>query len=99
MRSTPWWPTWRPWNDEAPDRPYDGGSLMAIAATPRATIFRRPRAEHGFASWLTTVDHKRIGILYGVTSFAFFLIGGIEALLLRVQLAGPNGQVLTATEY
>src|SRR5918996_656163 len=40
---------------------------MAIAATPRATIFRRPRATTGLVSWLTTVDHKRIGILYGVT--------------------------------
>ena len=35
-------------------------------------------------SWLTTVDHKRIGILYGVTGFAFFLLGGLEALLIRL---------------
>ena len=34
-------------------------------------------------SWLTTVDHKRIGILYGVTAFAFFLLGGLEALIIR----------------
>ena len=33
------------------------------------------------ASWLTTVDHKRIGILYGVSAFVFFLIGGLEALV------------------
>ncbi|HKQ64346.1 MAG TPA: hypothetical protein VJZ73_05035, partial [Methylomirabilota bacterium] len=38
-------------------------------------------------SWLTTVDHKRIGILYGVSAFAFFLLGGVEALLIRLQLA------------
>jgi cytochrome c oxidase subunit 1 len=72
---------------------------MAIAATPRATIFRRPSAAHGLASWLTTVDHKRIGVLYGVTSFAFFLLGGIEALLMRVQLAGPMGRFLDADTY
>ncbi|HEX2030613.1 MAG TPA: cytochrome c oxidase subunit I [Actinomycetota bacterium] len=72
---------------------------MAIAATPRVTIFRRPSATHGLAGWLTTVDHKRIGVLYGVTAFVFFLLGGIEALLLRIQLAGPNGQFLSAEEY
>jgi cytochrome c oxidase subunit I len=72
---------------------------MAIAATPRATVFRRPSATHGLASWLTTVDHKRIGVLYGVTSFAFFLLGGIEALLMRIQLAGPMGRFLDADTY
>ena len=41
-------------------------------------------------SWITTVDHKRIGILYGVTAFIFFLIGGIEALIMRLQLARPG---------
>jgi cytochrome c oxidase subunit I len=60
---------------------------------------RRPRATTGFWSWFTTVDHKRIGILYGVTSFVFFLIGGIEALLIRVQLAVPNNEFLSADAY
>src|ERR671915_887226 len=72
---------------------------MAIAATPHPTAFRRPAATEGFVSWLTTVDHKRIGILYGVTAFAFFLLGGIEALLLRIQLAGPMGEFLDADTY
>ena len=49
--------------------------------------------------WLTTVDHKRIGILYGVTGFAFFLLGGLEALLIRVQLAVPNNTVVSAQAY
>ena len=44
-----------------------------------------PKEEHGFWSWISTVDHKRIGILYGATAFFFFLLGGIEALLLRIQ--------------
>ena len=44
----------------------------------------------GAWSWITTVDHKRIGILYAVTAFAFFLVGGIEALLVRTQLAAPE---------
>src|SRR5437016_6561873 len=51
------------------------------------------------ASWITTVDHKRIGILYGVTAFAFFLLGGLEALLIRLQLAGPDAHVVSAETY
>ena len=49
----------------------------------------------GLWSWLTTVDHKRIGILYGVSAFIFFLIGGIEALIMRVQLAKPDNTLVS----
>ena len=73
---------------------------MAVAVTRApARPFARPKEAHGFWSWISTVDHKRIGILYGVTAFLFFLVGGIEALLIRGQLAQPNGKVLTAEEY
>ena len=47
------------------------------------------------SSWLTTVDHKRIGILYIVTSLVFFLAGGMLALLMRAQLATPNEHFVT----
>ena len=50
-------------------------------------------------AWLTTVDHKRIGILYGATGFVFFLLGGIEALLIRLQLAVPHNTVVSAQAY
>ena len=40
----------------------------------------------GLWAWITTVDHKKIGILYGASAFIFFLIGGLEALLIRWQL-------------
>ncbi len=53
----------------------------------------------GIWSWLTTVDHKRIGIMYGVSAFLFFLLGGIEALLLRMQLSSPNSGVLDPDQY
>ena len=53
----------------------------------------------GLASWLTTVDHKRIGKLYFWTAFCFFLVGGIEALLIRSQLAQPNGHLVDARTY
>jgi len=53
----------------------------------------------GVTSWLTTVDHKRIGLLYICTSLVFFAFGGILALLLRTQLATPNEHVLTKGSY
>ena len=53
----------------------------------------------GIWSWLTTVDHKRIGVMYGLTAFAFFLMGGVEALLLRMQLSSPNSTVLDPDQY
>ncbi len=61
--------------------------------------FRRPKATTGFWSWLTTTDHKKIGILYFVTAFTFFIIAGLQALLIRVQLAGPDGQALNPDQY
>jgi cytochrome c oxidase subunit 1 len=53
----------------------------------------------GVWSWITTVDHKRIGILYGVSAFAFFLIGGLEALLIRIQLGSANNTFLSPEAY
>ncbi|HEX9410370.1 MAG TPA: cbb3-type cytochrome c oxidase subunit I, partial [Actinomycetota bacterium] len=76
---------------------------MATVSVPaegaRGGLLRRPTATTGFWSWITTVDHKRIGILYGITAFAFFVIGGIEALFIRLQLAQPNGRILSASTY
>src|SRR3954467_8726699 len=68
-------------------------------AAPRPLALRRPKAITGFWSWFTTVDHKKIGILYGGTAMVFFVLGGVEALLIRVQLFQPNSTVLTAGQY
>ena len=54
---------------------------------------------HGFASWLATTDHKRIGILYVWTSVVFLAGGGVLALLMRSQLATPNEDFLTRDSY
>ena len=43
----------------------------------------------GLWSWITTVDHKRIGLMYGASALLFFFVAGLEALLLRLQLAPP----------
>ncbi len=56
-------------------------------------------APYGVWSWITTVDHKRIGILYGVTAFIFFLMGGIEALIMRTQLARPDNNLVSAQTF
>jgi len=53
----------------------------------------------GLTGWLTTTDHKRIGTLYFWTAFGFFLVGGLEALIIRAQLAQPNGTLVTADAY
>ncbi len=53
----------------------------------------------GLVGWLTTTDHKRIGLMYFFASLAFFGAGGIEALLIRTQLIGPNGHLLSPQAY
>jgi cytochrome c oxidase subunit I len=60
---------------------------------------RRPSTRAIIWDWLTTVDHKKIGILYGVTALFFFIVGGIEAALIRIQLAQPEMQFLSADLY
>jgi cytochrome c oxidase subunit 1 len=63
---------------------------------PPAPHERRPS---GVLAWLTTTDHKRIGIAYMVTGFVFFLIGGVLAELIRVQLITPNSSFLSPGSY
>ncbi len=58
-----------------------------------------PRQYTGILSWLTTVDHKRIGLLYIGTAFVYFLVAGIFALLMRIQLAQPNAKFLAGAAY
>jgi len=68
-------------------------------ASTQPALLAHPTAKTGLMMWLTTVDHKRIGFLYGVFALFFFLVGGVEALLIRAQLMFPNGTVLTAQQY
>src|SRR4051794_34025867 len=62
-------------------------------------VFSRPGQSKGWRSWITSVDHKRVGVLYGASAILFFLIGGVEALLIRLQLVHANGTVLNAAQY
>ena len=59
----------------------------------------KQETESGVWSWLTTVDHKKIGTLYGISGVIFFIIAGFEALLIRTQLAVPNGTIIDADTY
>jgi cytochrome c oxidase subunit 1 len=51
------------------------------------------------ADWLSSTDHKVIGHLYLITSFGFFLVGGLMALIMRAQLMGPNNHIVSDQQY
>jgi cytochrome c oxidase subunit 1 len=68
---------------------------VRVEAPRTAVDWQRGRV----TSWLTTTDHKRIGILYIATSLVFFGAGGILALLMRAQLATPNEHIVTQNSY
>jgi cytochrome c oxidase subunit I len=82
-------------------------SEYAVTTPPRPVL--RPRPEvvvhgikerpSGWTAWLTTTDHKKIAILYFYTTWLFFLLGGIEALMMRTQLAGPNNTLINPRTY
>jgi len=66
---------------------------------PQIVAHSVERIPTGWTSWMTTTDHKKIGIMYLVLTFAFFLLGGAEALLMRVQLAVPENSFLDPSTY
>ena len=65
-----------------------------MAARAEGPVYPIPWYEGRVASWITTTDHKRIGILYIATSLAFFLAGGVLALVIRTQLAQSGADVV-----
>ncbi|HYH12400.1 MAG TPA: cbb3-type cytochrome c oxidase subunit I, partial [Thermomicrobiales bacterium] len=75
--------------------------MASIAQQPQTTTVERPatKRRYGLWDWLTTVDHKKIGIMYGVSAIAFFLLGGLEALIIRTQLITPNNGLVDADTY
>ena len=66
---------------------------MATSVLEHAPAIHQEKT--GIWSWITTVDHKRIGILYGTTAFIFFLLGGIEALIMRLQLMKADNTLVS----
>ena len=82
--------------------PIDSGVVIPPPYTPTptpATVELPKAAKTGVWSWLATTDHKRIGKLYLFTALFFFVWGGIEAEIIRMQLGGPNRHVVSAELY
>ena len=73
--------------------------MATVELARPASAAVQPRDTTGLWSWLATTDHKRIGVLYLVTTLGFFLLGGLAALAVRVQLALPEAPPLGATTY
>ncbi|MEX2325606.1 MAG: cbb3-type cytochrome c oxidase subunit I, partial [Gemmatimonadaceae bacterium] len=76
--------------------------MTTAAITPHVTDYKTAGAytgQKGIWSWLTTVDHKRIGKLYLFTALFFFMVGGLEAVVIRAQLGGPNRSLVSAELY
>ncbi len=81
---------------------------MAVVAPPTTTpagharldrLERMWQSRPGILGWLTTTDHKRIGLLYFWTTLVFFGAGGVEALMMRTQLAEPNNNLIGPATY
>ena len=67
--------------------------------SPEIIVGGFPERRSGWIDWVTTTDHKKIGILYLFTTAFFFLVGGVEALLMRLQLGSPDNTFLDPTTY
>jgi cytochrome c oxidase subunit I len=71
----------------------------APVARPQITTATVERARTGWTSWIGTTDHKRIGIMYVAFAMVFFLVGGVEALMMRIQLGVPDNSFLDPQTY
>ncbi|TVP58229.1 MAG: cytochrome c oxidase subunit I [Gemmatimonadales bacterium] len=73
---------------------------MSSVATQQADTHSGAHEEEtGLWSWITTVDHKRIAIMYFVTATIFFFVGGVEAMIMRFQLMNPEQSLISAELY
>jgi cytochrome c oxidase subunit 1 len=66
---------------------------------PEITARGLPERRAAWINWVSTTDHKRVGILYMFTALFFFILGGVEALLMRIQLGAPDNTFVDATTY
>lgn len=74
-------------------------ATRVIDSATTTAVRRKSFSETYIGEWITTTDHKKLGIMYLFTGFFFFLVGGMEALLVRTQLAVPDGKVLSPDVY
>jgi cytochrome c oxidase subunit 1 len=73
----------------------------ALRPIPQVSVHQvaRPRRTRRWIDWVTTTDHKKIGIMYLVLTFVFFMMGGVEALLMRLQLSQAGNTLLSGERY
>jgi len=76
----------------------NGGAIDRLVR-PEVVLHGLKDQPKGWLSWLTTTDHKRIGIMYLFVTFLFFILGGVEALIMRWQLAVPDGTSVSPETY
>src|SRR3712207_4718325 len=74
-------------------------TATGLAPLPQITTRRVEQPATGWRSWVLTTDHKKLGIMYLVTTFVFFILGGVEALLIRLQLGAPDNTLLSPQTY
>ena len=74
-------------------------TTSAPVVPAQGNTWRRPLRATGLVGFLTTVDHKKIGIGYAIAALSFFLLGGVEALIIRLQLAFPGNNLISAETY
>src|SRR5260221_8873685 len=78
------------------------GSVTAVDQPAKPVTIAAPRSYRKgsiLADWLSSTDHKIIGHLYLITSFFFFMAGGLMAMIMRAQLMGPNNRIVSDQQY
>jgi cytochrome c oxidase subunit I len=76
-----------------------GTAATPQVARPEVALHGLKAPPRGWLAWLTTTDHKKIGILYLFATFLFFILGGVEALVMRLQLAQPDSTLVDPETY
>src|SRR5215210_9188971 len=71
----------------------------AKATRPEITARGLPERRSAWINWVSTTDHKRVGILFMFTALFFFILGGVEALLMRIQLGAPDNTFVSPETY
>ncbi|WP_372790795.1 cytochrome c oxidase subunit I [Paraconexibacter sp.] len=74
-------------------------ATVTTTAVPQIVAHDVKRPDTGWTSWVTTTDHKKLGIMYLVLTFGFFILGGVEALMIRLQLSQADNTLLSPEVY
>src|SRR5690349_225082 len=72
---------------------------QTLPQVPLLTTHAVEQPLEGWRAWVMTTDHKKIGIMYIITALVFFVLGGTEALLIRLQLGTPDNTLLDPQTY